>query len=195
MKSDIERTCDSVRTSLSASARLVTVGSKAAETTYLRPTGRSCNREVVTMTASIKGGQRVRLDDKSNTSELSKVPSNPAEPKMLTGSRQKAMQSAAPIRDLGHTDTTTAGIETGANSSMLLERNTVNPTSRLIGEAGVIARCAVEVADRGCWIKRRPFCNGADRSCNITPPCKRADFQPVIRDERTRRTFTGGNCK
>ena len=50
-----------------------------------------------------------------------------------------------------------AGIETGANSSMLLERNTVNPTSRLGVEAGVIARCAVEVMDRGSWRKQRPF--------------------------------------
>jgi len=195
MESDIERTCDSVRTSLSASARLVTVGSKAAETTYLRPMGRSRNREVAAMTASINGGQRVRLDDMPNISELSQVPSNPVEPKMLTGSGQKAMQPAAPTRDLGHTDTTTAGIKTGANSSMLPEPNTVSPTSCLNGEAGVIARCAVEVVDRGCWKKRRPSCNGADRSCNITPPCKRADFQWVIRDEKTRRTRGGGNCK
>ena len=50
-----------------------------------------------------------------------------------------------------------AGIETGANSSMLLERNTVNPTSRLRVEAGVIARCAVEVRDRGSWRKQTPF--------------------------------------
>lgn len=50
-----------------------------------------------------------------------------------------------------------AGIETGANPSMLLERNTVNPTSRLGVEAGVIARCAVEVMDSGSWRKQRPF--------------------------------------
>jgi hypothetical protein len=51
------------------------------------------------------------------------------------------------------------------------------------------------VAGRGCWKKRMPFCNGTDRDCNIVPPCKRADFRRVVRDERTRRTFTGGNGK
>ena len=40
------------------------------------------------------------------------------------------------------------------------------------------------MAGRGCWRKRMPLCNGADRSCNITPPCKRADFQRVIHDEK-----------
>ena len=193
MLNDVRRTCGFVHTSLSASARLVTVGSKAAETTYLRPKGRGDGREVVSATASVNGGRRVRLNDMPNVSELSQVPSNPTEPKTLTGSSQKAC-SRLPHADLGHTNIMTAGAKTGTNSFVSSERNMVNPASRLV-EAGVIARCAVEVADRGCWIKRRPFCNGADRSCNITPPCKWADFQPVIRDERTRRTFTGGNCK
>jgi hypothetical protein len=40
-----------------------------------------------------------------------------------------------------------------------------------------------------------PFCNGADRSCNITPLRKQADFQSVVVDERTYRIFEGGNRK
>jgi len=70
----------------------------------------------------------------------------------------------------------------------------VNPTVRLV-EAGVSVRNADGLAGRGDWRKLMPFCNGADRSCNIIPPCKRADFQLVVRDERTGKTFAGGNSK
>lgn len=77
---------------------------------------------------------------------------------------------------------------------MLLERNTVNPTTRLT-EAGAAAKHAEELAGRACWKKPTPSGNRLDRGCNITLPRKRADFQRVIRDERTRRTFTGGNPK
>lgn len=193
MKNEMRRTCGFVHTSLTASARLVTVRSKAAVTTYLRSMGRGDDREVVPATASVNGGRRVRLNDKSNASELLRIPSNPEEPKTLTGSSQKAC-SRLPHRDLGHTNMMTAGVSTGTNSFVSSERNMVNPSSRL-SEAGGIARCAAGMPGRGCWKKRMPFCNGTDRSCNITPPCKRADFQPVMRDERTGRTFTGGNRK
>jgi hypothetical protein len=40
-----------------------------------------------------------------------------------------------------------------------------------------------------------PLCNGADRSWDITPLRKQADFQLVVVDERTYRIFVGGNCK
>ena len=39
------------------------------------------------------------------------------------------------------------------------------------------------------------LCNGADRSCDITPLRKQADFQLVVADERTYRIFEGGNRK
>ena len=193
MLNDVRRTCGFVHTSLSASARLVTVGSKAAETTYFRPRGRGDGREVVSATASVNGGRRVRLNDMPNVSELSQVPSNPTEPKTLTGSSQKA-RSRLPHADLGHTNIMTAGAKTGTNSFVSSERNMVNPSSRLV-EAGVIARCAAGMPGRGCWKKPRPFYNGTDRSWNIAPPCKRADFQPVMRDEKTGKTFVGGNRK
>src|ERR1039457_6269354 len=140
MLNDVRRTCGFVHTSLSASARLVTVGSKAAETTYFRPMGRGDDREVVSATASVNGGRRVRLNDMPNVSELSQVPSNPTEPKTLTGSSQKA-RSRLPHADLGHTNMMTAGAKTGTNSFVSSERNRINPSSRLV-EAGVIARCA-----------------------------------------------------
>ena len=40
-----------------------------------------------------------------------------------------------------------------------------------------------------------PLCNGSDRSCDITPLRKQADFQLVVVDERTYRIFAGGNSK
>ena len=193
MLNDIRRTCGFVHTSLSASARLVTVGSKAAETTYFRPRGRRDGREVVSATASVNGGRRVRLNDMPNVSELSHAPSNPGEPKTLTGSSQKA-RSRLPHGDLGHTNSMTAGATTGTNSFVSSERNRINPSSRLV-EAGVIARCAAGMPGRGCWKKQMSFCNETNRGCNIALPCKRADFQPVMRDEKTGKTFVGGNRK
>jgi hypothetical protein len=123
-----------------------------------------------------------------------KAPSNPKEPKMLTGSGQKAMQSVAPPETWGTRTQRLPVCVAGTNSFMSSERNMLNPSSRLV-EAGVIARCAAGVPGRGSWKKRRPSSNRADRSCDITPPCRRADFQPVVRDEITNRTFIGGNCK
>jgi hypothetical protein len=71
----------------------------------------------------------------------------------------------------------------------------VNPTFRLTVKAGESARNADGMAGRGCWKKRRLFCNGMDRSWNRTPLCKQADFQRVVRDEIAGRTFTGGKRK
>jgi hypothetical protein len=82
----------------------------------------------------------------------------------------------------------------GLTHPMLVERNMVNPSSRLV-EAGDSARSAIGMADRGCWKKPTPSCNRADRSGDITSPRKRADFQRVERDENAGRTFVGGNCR
>ena len=117
------------------------------------------------------------------------------EPKTLIGSAQNGMQSGTPSRGWCPRTKKTAGVMVGAKSSMSSQSNIANPTSRLRVEAGASARNADGMAGKGCWKKRRPLCNGADRDCNIVPPCKRADFQRVVRDERTRRTFMGGNCK
>ena len=53
----MKRTCGSVRSSLSAPARLVTAGSEAAETMYLRSSGRGSAREGVNRSASVKADQ------------------------------------------------------------------------------------------------------------------------------------------
>ena len=193
MSNDVRRTCGFVHTSPSASARLATVGSKAAETTYFRPRGRGDGREVVSATASVNGGRKVRLNDIPNVGKLLQVPSNPKEPKALTGSNQK-VRSRLPHADLRHTNVMTAGAKTGAKSFVSSEQNMVNPSFRLM-EAGSSqdGLLGCRVADAGK--RKRHFCNGMDRSCNITPPCKRADFQQVMRDERTGKTFRGGNRK
>jgi hypothetical protein len=190
----VSRTCGFVHTSLLTSARLVTVGSKAVGTTYLRPMGRGDGREVVSATASVNGGRRVRLNDKSNASELSQAPSIPREPKTLTGSSQNRRAVGCLTMTWGTRTIMTAGVRTGTKSFVSSDRNVVNPPSRL-PKAGVTAMCAVGVPGRGCWKKQMPFCNGMDRGCNIAPPRKRADFQRVMRDERTGKTFIGGNSK
>jgi len=83
--------------------------------------------------------------------------------------------------------------EAGTSSFVLVTWNRINPPSRL-RKAGIIARCADGMTGRGCGKKRRPFRNGTDRSCKITPPCKWADFLRVMDDEIARRTFTGGKA-
>jgi hypothetical protein len=74
-------------------------------------------------------------------------------------------------------------------------RNRINPTFRPGFGAGASIRNADGMAGMGCWKKQRPLGNGADRSFNITPLRKQADFRRAIRDERTDRTFMGGNSK
>jgi hypothetical protein len=75
---------------------------------------------------------------------------------------------------------------------MSLQSNTVNPTFRLM-EAGALQGALLEWRAEERWRKRRPLCNGADRGEAL--PRKRADFQQVVRYERTGRTFIGGNRK
>jgi hypothetical protein len=94
---------------------------------------------------------------------------------------------------MAYTDIKTAGVCAGAKSFMSSQLNIANPTFRLPVKAGASARNVDGMAGRGCWKKRKPFCNGTDRS--IAPPRKQADFQRVVTDERTGRTFAGGNRK
>jgi len=118
-------------------------------------------------------------------------------PKTLIRLEPKGNAAGCPHFALRHTDINAAGVQAGANSFMSLESNVVNPTSRPDGNvgAGAPVRNAVGMAGRGDWRKRRPLCNGADRSGTITLPRKRADFQMVVHDEKTSRTFRGGNRK
>jgi hypothetical protein len=102
-----------------------------------------------------------------------------------------AMQPVA-LRNRGHADTTVAGGEAGTKSSVSLDSNRANLTSRL-WKAGRSARRAEGMAGTGCWRKRRPLGNRADRSA--ASPRKRADFQRVIDNEKTGKTIQGGNRK
>lgn len=115
---------------------------------------------------------------------------------MLTGSSQNRQRSRMLLRKLGaHGHSRLPAWKAGAKSFVSLRANIVNPSPRPSLGAGGSARSAVGVTGSGSWRKRRPSCSGADRGCNITSPCKRADFQSVNRDERTGRTFEGRNSK
>ena len=114
---------------------------------------------------------------------------------MLTGSGQKARSGLLQRTHGAHGQTSLPVWKAGVNSFMSLQSHMANLTSRLRVKAGASARNADGVAGRGNWKKPTPLCNGADRDCNIVPPCKRADFQWVVRDERTRGTCAGGNGK
>jgi len=88
----------------------------------------------------------------------------------------------------------TTGVQPEAKSSMLVERNPLNPLSRLQGQAPSQGE-AVGVAGKPSWKKRMPSGNRTDRGCNITLPCKRADFRLVNRHETASRTSEEGNRK
>jgi len=91
----------------------------------------------------------------------------------------------------GHTRL--SAYQAGIRSSVLFIRNIVNLSSRP-SWAGATARYADGVSGRGFWRKPMPLCNRADRSCNITPLRKQADFQMVVRYERTCKIFIGGKA-
>ncbi len=190
----VRRTCGSVRSSLSAPARLVTVESEAVETKELRLRARKQLRGSF-RDCQHHSGLRARLGDTSNRSEL---PTGTVKIKRAKDAdRLKPNGNAVGCSTCVHGtrgQKQTAGVKAGTNSLMLLERNTVNLTLRL-SEAGAVARPAAGMTGRGSWNKRMPSGNRADRSCNITPLRKQADFQLVVRHETAGRTFIGGNRK
>ena len=192
---NISRTCGSVRSSLSAPARLATVGSGAAETT-------SPHRQAEA--TAVRWSPRLRASTRSGRQGWMKCPTqvncqrHRKIQRAKDADRLKPNGNAASVLPPCKRSTRTkpaAGVEAGANSSMSSQPNIINPTGRLRVEAGASARNADGMAGRGCWNKQKPPCNGADRDCNIVPPCKRADVQRVVRDERAGRTGAGGNSK
>src|SRR5271156_6471048 len=97
----VSRTCGSVRSSLSAPARLATVGSEAAETTSLRRQDEGNLREEAPTTTSVKlVGETGWM--KCPTHVNRRRHRHFEEPKTLTGSNQNGMQSGAPIQIVGH---------------------------------------------------------------------------------------------
>ena len=109
----------------------------------------------------------------------------------LTGSGQNGHAVGCSIRWLEHTDKTTAGVVQGLNRHWLRDLDRSNPPLCPSG-AGASARAAVATPGRGCWKKRMPPCNGADRSCNITPLREQARFQRVVHYETAGRTSKRG---
>jgi len=189
----VSRTCGSVRSSLSAPARLATVGSEAAETTSLhRRDDAATVRRPLRLPASVwSGGQGwVTCSIQVNCHRHRKLQ------RAKDADRLKPKGNAASVPPpviRGTRTITAAGVEAGANSLVSSQSNIANPTSRLPVKAGASARGVDGMTGKGCWKKRTPFCNGTDRS--VAPPRKRADFQRVVDDERAYRTFMGGNRK
>lgn len=190
---EVRRTCGSVHSSLSAPARLETVGSEAAETTALNHNDaetivRKFLRRRASMWAKGQGWMTSSIDVNCYRHRYF------CEPKTLTGSNQNGKQPGVPS---GWWNTRTERLpvyKAGAKSSVSLQSNTVNPAFRL-SEAGVTARCADEIPGRGGWKKQKPLCNGANKRCDIPQPRKRADFQLVVGYEKAGGTFAGGNGK
>ena len=191
----ISRTCGSVRSSLSAPARPATVGSEAAETTSLHRSDEE---------TAARWSPRLRASTRSERQGWMKRPTqvNCRRHRKIRrakdADRLQPNGNAASVLQPCKRSTRTkqaAGVLAGTNSSVSWQPNIVNPTGRLPVKAGDSARNADGMAGRGCWKKQRPFCNGMDRGCNITPPCKRADFQRVVRGETAGRTFAGGKRK
>src|SRR5271170_2743769 len=148
MEKSISQTCGSVRSSLSAPARLVTVGSEAAETKELRLRARKQPRGSF-RNYQHHGGLRAGLGDTSNGSEL---PTGTVKIKRAKDAdRLKPNGNAVGCSTCVHGtrgQKQTAGVKAGTNSLMLLERNTASLTFRL-SEAGVVARPADGMAGRG----------------------------------------------
>ncbi|KAA2442057.1 hypothetical protein EAI27_11615 [Alistipes onderdonkii] len=65
----------------------------------------------------------------------------------------------------------------------------VNPYLSCLQAGKPTARNAEWGAGMGTQKKRMPSCNGADRSFNVTPPRKRADFCEVTLYKKLCRTF------
>lgn len=187
---NIRRTCGSARSSLSAPARLVTVGLEAAETRFPPLWGQSIPRGILqteSVTSVLGIGWMTRptqVNCRSHRQFQGAKDADRLQPK--TATQPVALQRTE------HADTTAAGGEAGTNSFVSLNSNMVSLTPRPF-RAGCSARRAVGMAGRGCWRKRMPLGNRADRS--IASPRKRADFQRVIGNERAGKTIQGGNSK
>ena len=192
VNSGLRRTCGSVRSSLSAPARLVTVGSEAAETRFPSPRGKHLprGRRQTESVNSVRGTGWMTGPTQVNCCSYRQF----QRAKDADRLPPKAATQPVVLRKAEHADTTAAGGEAGAKSSVSSDSNMVNLPPRLHGKAGCSARRAVGVAGRGCWKKQTPLCNGADRSQDA-PPRKRADFQRVVDHERAGRTAPGGNRK
>lgn len=106
----VRRTCGSIRSSLAASARLVTVWSKAAVTTpnFHFGSGRLCEELVVT--ASIDAVNGIGWMTCPTKSELPQASSTPESQRCCQALAKTATQSAAPSDTRGTWTLKTAGV-------------------------------------------------------------------------------------
>ena len=183
----IRRTCGSVRSRLTATARLVTAWSDSCRDNVFNPGGFEWDREAALLVASVRPPEH-RRDGMFNR----KVTANHASlsrtsPRTITGLSQKAMQPDGPLKFRATRTSKAAGVMAGANPSVSSSRNMVNPMpSSQRGQRTV--RGANGAVDMGCWNKPRLPRNGADKHLDWpSAPRKRADFQRVITDERVGR--------
>ena len=127
----VSRTCGSVRRSLSAPARLATVGSEAAETTSLHRQDEE---------AAVRWFPRLRASTRSERQGWMKCPTqvncqrHRKIQRAKDADRLKPNGNAASVLRPCKRSTRTkpaAGVEAGANSSMSSQPNIINPTCRL----------------------------------------------------------------
>jgi hypothetical protein len=79
-------------------------------------------------------------------------------------------------------------VKARAKSFVSLNQNMVTPLTSPVTRGKRLVRVADRFAGSGCWKKRRPFCNGADRKRQLLCD-KQADFQQVMKDEKAGRTI------
>jgi hypothetical protein len=79
-------------------------------------------------------------------------------------------------------------VKAGAKSFLSLNQNMETPLTSPRNRGKRFARVADRTAGRGCWKKRMPLCNGADRKRQLLCD-KQADFQQVMKDEKAGRTI------
>ena len=108
-------------------------------------------------------------------------------PKTLIGPAQNGNVAGLPFLTWGSTDIHATGGKAEPKPLMRFTRNTVNPYRRPSGSGRSTARKTAGGAGRGLRRKRKPACNGADRSCvarQHRSTRKRADFRMVSCHEK-----------
>lgn len=123
-----------------------------------------------------QGGRGVRLESKSNVSELVNASSSKTS-QSCCQARPKGMRPSCSRSGWGHTDDGVAGAKPGTKLFVFGIRNMVNPLASFLTEGRPAARRADESAGRGSWRKQMPSCNRMDRSlialCESRPTSSR----------------------
>lgn len=116
-----------------------------------------------------QGGRGVRLEGRSNVSELVNASSSKASLSCCQA-RPKGKRPSCLLLDWGHTDNPVAGVEPGANPFVFGTRNMLNLLAFFLIEGRRAARRADKSAGKVNWRKQRPSGNRMDRS--FIAPCE-----------------------